>query len=182
MLSGDRATAFLRATLQQAGFDPSGWEEPFNVTVSADTVARVEQRLSDIASLADQKVIVLGWSLGGMYARLLAHRRPECVAMVITLGSPFSGNRRANHAWRMYERLNHHKVDAPPFPEDISAKPPVRTLAFWSPRDGIVAAECARGDIDESDRQIELPFRHFELGCSRRAISRLMDELRTELA
>lgn len=177
MLSGDNSTALLRSTLREAGFDNYGWGEGFNTRVTAETVARVEQRLADIAGRTGQKVIVIGWSLGGLYARLLAHRRPELVEMVMTLGSPFSGNRRANNAWRLYERLNDHTVDAPPFSEDVSAKPPVPTVAMWSASDGIVAPASARGLPGESDRQVELPFRHFELGSSRRAIAKIVEIL-----
>ena len=177
MLSGDRSTALLRASLRQAGFDPYGWQEGFNVRVTTQAIARVEGRLADIATSTGRKVVIIGWSLGGLYARLLAHRRPELVALVVTLGSPFSGNRRANNAWRLYERLNDHTVDAPPFPEEISAKPPVPTIAMWSTKDGIVAAECARGAPDESDARFELPYRHFELGSSRRAIAVIVGAL-----
>jgi pimeloyl-ACP methyl ester carboxylesterase len=174
MLSGDNSTALLRATLREAGFVPHGWGQVFNVRVTAETVARAENRLAEIAASSGQKVIVIGWSLGGMYARLLAHRQPEVVELVMTLGSPFSGDRRANNAWRLYEWLNDHSVDAPPFAEDISAKPPVPTIAMWSGRDGIVAPECARGSQGEVDMRFEIPFRHFELGSSRRAVGRIL--------
>lgn len=181
MLSGDNSTALLRATLREAGFVPRGWDGGFNVRVTAKTVHRVEQRLAEIATGSGQKVILIGWSLGGMYARLLAHRRPELVELVMTLGSPFSGDRRANNAWRLYERLNDHSVDAPPFAEDISAKPPVLTIAMWSNRDGIVSVPSAQGQRDESDRQVELPFRHFELGSSRPAIAKIVATLAAAL-
>ncbi|WP_435417485.1 alpha/beta hydrolase [Parerythrobacter aurantius] len=177
MLSGDKSTALLRGTLREAGFDPHGWGEGFNVRVTAETIARLERRLAAITASSGRKVIVIGWSLGGMYARLLAHRRPELVELVMTLGSPFSGNRRANNAWRLYELLNDHTVDAPPFSEDISVKPPVKTIAMWSSDDGIVSAPCALGRPDESDCQVELPFRHFELGCSRPAIAKVLATL-----
>ncbi|WP_379546620.1 alpha/beta hydrolase [Qipengyuania sp. DSG2-2] len=182
MLSGDRSTALLRGSLDQAGFNTHGWGSEFNTVVSRETVARVAQRLVDISDKTGQPVVVIGWSLGGLYARLLAHRMPEHVALVATLGSPFSGDRHANNAWRLYEWLNDHKVDSPPFAEDISKKPPVPTLAFWSPKDGVVAPECARGEEDQCDMQIELLYRHFELGSSRRAINEVLNCLRRALA
>ena len=179
MLSGDNSTALLRATMREAGFVPHGWGQGFNVRVTQETVARVEQRLAEIAASSGQKVIVIGWSLGGMYARLLAHRRPELVELVMTLGSPFSGDRRANNAWRLYERLNDHSVDAPPFAEDVSAKPPVPTIAMWSGRDGIVSPDSALGQPGQSDRRFELPYRHFELGSSRHAVRQILFTLQS---
>ncbi len=96
----------------------------------------------------------MGWSLGGIFARELAKQRPELVRLVVTLGSPFSGDPRANNAWRIYELLNDHPVDRPPIASDLAEKPPVPTVAVWSPRDGIVAPVAARRQRHESDRQV----------------------------
>lgn len=182
MLSGDATTALLRTSLSSAGFDTYGWGGGLNTTVNAESVERVEKRLADIAARTGQGVILIGWSLGGLYARLLAHRRPALVAMVMTLGSPFSGDRRANNAWRVYQWLNDHRVDATPFKENVGAKPPVRTIAMWSGVDGIIAPESARGLPEQSDRQVELPYRHLELGSSRRAIAEILSVLRDEVS
>ena len=78
----------------------------------------------------------------------------------MTLGSPFSGNPRDNNAWRIYEWLNDHPVDNPPLPVNLAAKPPVPTIAVWSPRDGIIAPHAARGLPGESDRRVEVDCRH----------------------
>ena len=90
-------------------------------------------------------MLVVGWSLGGMFARELAHRCPDKVRAVVTLGSPFSGDLKTNTNVReFYERVAGHDVNKPPF-ERIGGKPPVPTLALWWRRDGIVAPSAARG-------------------------------------
>ncbi len=99
----------------------------------------------------------------------------------MTLGSPFSGDLRANNAWRIYELLNDHKVDRPPLEIDIAAKPPVRTLAIWSARDGIVSPASARGEAWESDRQVEVPIRHLSLARQRSGIELIGRLLAEEL-
>ena len=91
-------------------------------------------------------MILVGWSLGGIYAREVAKLRPELAAKVITLGSPFSGDPRANNVWRLYEWVAGHPVDDPPIKTDLAEKPPVPTLAIWSRRDGIVSVASARGE------------------------------------
>ena len=58
-----------------------------------------------------RKVSLVGWSLGGIYARQLAKMLPDEVRQVITLGSPFAGDPRATNAWRLYEFTSGHKVD-----------------------------------------------------------------------
>ena len=71
--------------------------------------------------------ILVGWSLGGVFAREVAKLRPDLVAKVVTLGSPFSGDPRANNVWRLYEWIAGHKVDDPPIKTDLAEKPPVPT-------------------------------------------------------
>ena len=94
---------------------------------------------------AARKVVLLGWSLGGIYARVLAQRHPDLVDLVVTLGTPFSGDRRANNAWRVYEALNDHAVDASPLPDDPSVKPSVPTIAA-----GLFMAKYTPGSITEA--------------------------------
>src|SRR3546814_8355476 len=71
----------------------------------------VERMMERTALLAERHgpVTVIGWSLGGLYAREIAKRLPQAVEQVITLGSPFSGDLRANRAWRLYERVAGHR-------------------------------------------------------------------------
>ena len=163
----------LRRTLNAAGYRAYGWGQPFNNTISEARMAAAENTLAALHRTHGQKVIVIGWSLGGFYARVLARRRPEACAMVVTLGTPFSGDRHANNAWRLYELLNNHPVDSPPIADDPAIKPPVCTIAVWSPNDGVIAPAGARGLPSERDRAVEVPFRHFELGSSRRAAQRI---------
>jgi hypothetical protein len=97
---------------------------------------------------------------------------------VVTLATPFSGDARANNAWRLYELVAGHKVDRPPVETDPSAKPPVPTLALWSRRDGMVAPACARGREGESDRQVELDCGHMGFAVSARAYPRIVEAIR----
>ena len=177
MASGDQSTALLRNSLAAAGYRPFSGGLGRNMTISPDKFSALEKRLGDAVKREGQQAIVLGWSLGGFYARVLAQRHPEKVAMVATLGTPFSGNRKANNAWRLYELLADHSVDAPPLPDDPALKPEMHTIAFWSPIDGIVAPASARGTEAERDEAIELPFRHFEMGCSRPAVTQVVKVL-----
>ena len=157
LMSNDRSTALLRNSLANAGFAAHGWDEGVNLGARPAEIDRVAQKLVDLGRASGGQVILIGWSLGGLYARALAQRHPEACSLVVTLGSPFSGNRRANNAWRLYEALNDHTVDNPPFAEDPALKPAARTIAVWSARDGIIAPHCAAGDAAQSDLRIEVP-------------------------
>lgn len=174
-LAGDHSTVVLRRTLQAAGYRAYGWSLGMNLGARADLLDRMANRLDRAARHGP--VTLVGWSLGGLYARELAKQHPEKVAMVITLGSPFSGDIRANHAWRLYELLNDHKVDSPPLDVRVHEKPPVPTIAFWSRKDGIVAPACARGGPDECDLSVELDCTHMGFMTARCALDAVVDAL-----
>lgn len=174
-LSSDQSTTVLRRALEAAGYKVHGWGLGFNWGARSDLLDRLEGRLERAAR--KEPVTLIGWSLGGLYAREIAKRRPELVARVITLGSPFSGDIRANNAWRLYEMLNDHRVDSPPIDVRVSEKPPVPTFALWSRADGIVAPACARGEPDECDEAIEIGCTHMGFMTQPCAIQAVLDVL-----
>ena len=182
ILSSDQSTTLLRRTLDRTGYRAHPSQLGFVTGITPATFARAEARLAAVAEAEGRRVVLLGWSLGGIYARVLAQRHPDLVALVMTLGTPFSGDRRANNAWRLYEALNGHSVDAPPLADDPSVKPPVPTIALWSRNDGVVAPASARGLPHERDAAVEVPFRHFALGSGRAAAARVVCELGDWLA
>ena len=110
------------------------------------------------------------------FARELARAVPDRARAVVTLGSPFSGDPKQNHVWRIYERIAGHKVDDPPIPR-ITDKPPVPCLALWSRRDGIVACRSARGLDGERDREVEIGCSHMEFGIGKKATRRVVREI-----
>lgn len=175
-LATDHATLGLQRALAAAGYRVTGWGMGLNRGVRADTVERIVERLDAFA--AGRPAVLVGWSLGGLYAREVAKRRPDLVARVVTMGSPFSGDPRANNAWRLYERVSGHKVDRPPIEVDLAAKPPVPTVALWSRRDGMVAPASARGQPLESDRRVELDCSHMGFATSRRAFPAIIAAIR----
>lgn len=181
ILSSDNATALLRRTLDLAGYRAYSSKLGLVTGITLATMSRAVGRLAAVAEAEQRKVALVGWSLGGIYARVLAQRYPDLVELVMTLGTPFSGDRRANNAWRVYEAINDHKVDAPPLPDDPSIKPPVPTVALWSRNDGVIAPASARGMLHERDVEVEIPFRHFQMGSSRPAIARIVTELGEQL-
>jgi pimeloyl-ACP methyl ester carboxylesterase len=178
-LTGDVSSIRLRRSLRASGYAAYGWGLGQNKGARADLLDRLGARLDSIVSRHGQPAALVGWSLGGIFARELAKQRPDLIQLVITLGSPFSGSPRDNNAWRIYELLNDHPVDRPPIDAVLQQKPPVRTIAVHSPIDGIVAQRSARGLPDESDRQVEIAERHLSLARSPAAI-RLIGQLLSE--
>jgi pimeloyl-ACP methyl ester carboxylesterase len=175
-LATDRTTMDLRRALARGGWRAHPLLMGMNKGARKDTM---ELLCSRIAAIHDErKVLLVGWSLGGMFARELAYRCPERIRAVVTLGSPFSGDYKTNTNIReFYERIAGHDVNLPPF-ERHQGKPPVPMLAFWSRRDGIVAPAAARGAAGEADKAVEIDTLHMGFAVDRPVLSRIVREIR----
>ena len=163
--------------LELAGHQVKRWGLGFNLGPTEENFALLEERVRQIGDRYGQKVVLVGWSLGGIFARELAKRHPEIVAKVITMGTPFSGSPYANNAWRAYELITGHSVEQPPVECELAVKPPVETVALWSPRDGIVAPRSACGLPGERDRAVALRCSHIGFASSDEAIAAVAREL-----
>ena len=173
-LANDLTTIRLRRSLRAANYAAHGWGLGQNLSVRATLLEQMVQRLAAaVAQGNGSKASLIGWSLGGIYAREVAKLRPDLVDRVITLGTPFSGDPRTNNGWWLYEFINDHPVDAPPLAFDAPVKPPVRTYAVWSAIDGVVSPAAACGLPDESDRQVEVKSRHLSLARSPATIAKI---------
>jgi pimeloyl-ACP methyl ester carboxylesterase len=173
-LATDRTCMELRRALAARGWRTYPWDLGLNRGAHADVLRHLRQRLEVIHD--GRPVLLVGWSLGGIYARELAREAPEMVRAVVTLGSPFSGDPHQNNVWHLYEWIAGHPVDAPPVMHHPE-KPPVPTLAIWSRRDGIVARRAARGLEGERDKEVEIGCSHMAFGISRRATRRAAREI-----
>jgi pimeloyl-ACP methyl ester carboxylesterase len=132
----------IRRALARAGWRVHPWGLGTNTGAKVDTLQMLGARLAEIYD--GRRILLVGWSLGGMFARELAHLHADKIRAVATLCSPFSGDYKTNTNIReFYERIAGHDVNEPPFAR-AGGKPPVPTLAFWSRRDGIVAPSRAR--------------------------------------
>lgn len=168
---------YMARRLEAAGHVVKRWGLGFNLGVTPETFAVVERRLLELHARHGRKVVLVGWSLGGVFAREIAKRHPHAVAKVITMGSPFSGTPYDNNAWRVYHLVAGHSVDQPPIEAELAVKPPVETVALWSPRDGIVAPRASCGRPGERDRAVALRCTHIGFANSAEAIRAVAKEL-----
>ena len=173
-LCSDQTTFSLRRQLAHAGYRVHGWKLGWNLGAREDTLDRLGERIESLNH--ERPLVIVGWSLGGLFAREYARNHPEQVRAIITLGSPFSGDPRQNNVWQLYERVAGHSVDDPPLPR-ITDKPPVPHLAIWSRRDGLIAPRAARGLDHERDKEIELNCHHMAFGVSKRAAKEVVREV-----
>ncbi|MGB6117377.1 MAG: alpha/beta hydrolase [Mesorhizobium sp.] len=166
LATSDRSTTALRTFLKSKGYDVHGWELGRNFGPLPGIERRMLENLESLYKATGRKVSLVGWSLGGIYARQLAKMRPDMVRQVITLGSPFGGDPRATNAWRLYEFASGHKVDdrEQHMGGLIAEAPPVPTTAIYSRTDGICNwKNCVEAQSPTTDN-IEVEGSHCGLG------------------
>jgi pimeloyl-ACP methyl ester carboxylesterase len=138
-LADDNSTRALRWFLRDRGYYAHAWRLGRNIGPTDDVVAGLVARLRALHSRHDRRVSLIGWSLGGIYARELARAHPDHVRQVITLASPFRDPLASNVA-RLARLGLGPRPREPRLPiEHLRAPIPVPTTAFYSETDGIVA-------------------------------------------
>src|SRR6266436_4679780 len=74
-LASDSSTAVLRQFLRRLGYDVRGWRLGRNLGPTIEVLDGLPVQLAELASRTGGPVSVIGWSLGGIYARELARQR-----------------------------------------------------------------------------------------------------------
>ena len=177
LLAGDASTRPLRTFLADHGYDVHGWGLGRNLGFKPGLEDRMKACLQGLHRKSGRRVSLVGWSLGGVFAREMARRAPEQVRGVITLGSPFAGVPRASNAWRLYEQASQRKVEDWPARERMKTPPPVPATAIFSRSDGIVAWQGCLEREGPGAENIEIEGSHCGLGHNPAALYAIADRL-----
>jgi pimeloyl-ACP methyl ester carboxylesterase len=110
--ASDASTIPLRRYIGSLGYQTQGWSQGFNFGPRAGVLESAKRQVQEACDASGAKVSLLGWSLGGVYARELAKEMPDSVRGVITLGTPFAGPPRSTNAWRIYELTSGRNIAA----------------------------------------------------------------------
>ena len=138
-LASDLSMMPMRRYLRELGYDAHAWRMGRNIGGLVRTQDALRVRLAEIHAATGRKVGLVGWSLGGLYARALALQVPDMVRHVITLGSPFANDVRATNATRLYEAVSGERIDDYVELRDaIAGDLPVPATSIYSRSDGIV--------------------------------------------
>ncbi len=177
MGANDLTTAPLRRYLDALGYVTRAWGQGFNFGPRRGVLERCAD---DVRALADEHgrpVSLIGWSLGGIYAREMAKELPGQTRCVITLGTPFTGHPRATNAWRIFEMLSGQTAHDPVRMEQMRRPPPVPTTSIYSRTDGIVSWRCSLNEPGPLAENIEVHGSHTGLGLNPAVLYALADRL-----
>lgn len=179
-LASDASTVPMRRLLGDLGYRPYGWALGRNVRVDPRQLDALAQRLLAIHRQSGRKVSIIGWSLGGVFARELAKLHPEAVRQVISLGSPLQNTHNYSTAAPLFEHFNGAKPRPvrPGKYTGLHNAPPVPTTSIFTKTDGIVDW---RGSVQPPQGQtenIEVHASHLGLGVNPSVMIALADRLR----
>jgi len=177
LASNDLATLPLRAFLKDRGYRATGWKLGLNLGPRAGLVEAARELVREQFEREGEPVSLLGWSLGGVYARELAKEMPDKVRCVITLGSPFSGPARATNAWWLFKRVSDHPEPDAAMLAALREPPPVPTTSIYSRSDGIVAWQCSLNPAAALAENIQVPASHIGLALNPLALLAIVDRL-----
>lgn len=176
------SVATLREHCRSLGYYAFDWGRGFNTGPKGDLDAWLHALQSQVVGLlADhaKPVTLIGWSLGGLYARELAKLMARRVRQVITIGTPF--NAQADHTnvgWLFRLLSGGSPAMSPALSRRLRTPPPVRTTSIYSRSDGIVAWQTCRHDKRSSlVHDIEVDGSHFGLGWNREVLAAVADRL-----
>ena len=179
LMADDSSTRALRGFLNSHGYKAHGWKLGRNVglreNVERDMLARIDELFERYGR---RKISLVGWSLGGLYARQLAKIASDKVRCMISLGSPFAGSPKSTNAWRAYEMASGTKLDE----DDVIGAtlvdaPPVPTTSIFSRSDGICAWQACLNQEGPESENIEVYGSHCGLGHHPAAVYAIADRL-----
>ncbi len=178
-LATDISMAPLRRYLRQLGYDTYAWKLGRNLGGIASRRNALKKLLTEIHDSTGRKVSIVGWSLGGIYARDMALQLPDMVRSVITLGSPFANDVRATNATRLYEALSGETVEAnSELTRAIAGDLPVPVTSIYSRTDGIVNWRTSLVKPSATAENIEVHLAsHIGIGVNAAALWAIADRL-----
>jgi pimeloyl-ACP methyl ester carboxylesterase len=178
--ASDGSTLPLRGYLQNLGYDISGWNQGYNFGPRAGILETAKRQVMDTCDATGNTVSLVGWSLGGIYARELAKQLPGYVRSVVTMGTPFSGSHTSTNAWKLFQLTSGKDIGSELKNFDLPVAPAVPTTSIYSRTDGVVSwlASIQKPSKDNAQTEnIEVFASHLGLGMNPTAWWALADRL-----
>jgi pimeloyl-ACP methyl ester carboxylesterase len=183
VLGNDMSMAILSQRIESHGYKVYGWDHGMNFGPSADAAQHLEKHLAKIyAENGNRKVSLVGYSLGGVYARELARKHPDMVRDVITLSSPYA--MKGSYGWpddRVRMINQHFQPQQDKRGEELAAEiaglPQVRSTSVYSENDWIVDTKSAIGPQTAMSENLPVNSGHVALPYDNATAAIVLDRL-----
>jgi pimeloyl-ACP methyl ester carboxylesterase len=176
------SVATLRQHCRSLGYDAFDWGQGFNTGPQGDLddwLHRLKDQVVERLAGRSQRATLIGWSLGGLYARELGKLLAPQVRQVITIGTPF--NAAADHSnvgWLFRLLSGNSSTMDPALSRRLRTPPPLRTTSIYSRSDGVVAWQtCRHAQCSSLVQDIEVSGSHIGMGWNRDVLAAVADRL-----
>jgi pimeloyl-ACP methyl ester carboxylesterase len=179
----ERFVAPLIEHCRALGYPTYDWGRGLNTGPAGDVDAWLDElaREVDAATVQHrQRMTLIGWSLGGIYAREIAKLLPRRVRQVITIGTPFCGTPEQTNVTLLYRLLNGAPARlAPSLARRLRAPPPMPTMSIYSRSDGVVAWQACVQDDATHVEHVEVDGSHLGLAWNPGVLAAIARRLST---
>lgn len=176
------SVSILRAQCRALGYDAFDWGQGFNTGPQGnldDWLEKLKSGIVDLLASHHQRATLIGWSLGGLYAREIGKLMAPHIRQVITMGTPFNAEADHTNVGWLFRLLN-----GSPSPIDaaltlrLRKPPPMRTTSIYSRSDGVVAWQtCCHHERSNLVHDIEVNSSHLGMCWNREVQAVIADRL-----
>ena len=184
LASDQHAIRPLKEFCQRLGYDAFDWGRGFNTGPKGNPDRWLDALADEVLARVPghaERISLIGWSLGGIYAREVAKRLGTRARQVITIGTPFAGTSDQTRAGLVYRLLNggREPVIDQAMQRRLRVAPPVPTTSIYSRTDGVVAWQaCIQEGSSPQIENIEVTGSHCGLGWNAEVYRVVADRLR----
>ena len=184
-LGNDNSTTFVRKYLKSLGFKTYKWDLGINM-INSKSLPKLIEKLDEIYEKHQEKVSLVGWSGGGIFAKIIANRYPEKVAQLITIGSPVWGVKNMKTpviSSLEFLRGTKLKERNEKFIKELEAIPKIPITCVYTKTDGLIPwkncmeAETYRDDI----KNVEVFGSHCGMGANATVLLTVANALNANL-
>lgn len=182
LMGVDRLTKKLRTFINNIGYQAHPWGLGRNLGDTTTYLPKLEAKIDKLYQDRGEKIVLIGWSLGGIYARELAKLHPEKIEQVITLCSPFKIKHEKNYGefiMNLTAKIKKFKPNPPELLANMGNPPPMPVTALYTKTDGIVPWEVCLENETDIHKNIELKCGHIAVIYHDEAMKIIADKLAT---
>jgi hypothetical protein len=171
----------LKSYCRELGYAAEDWGRGLNRGPTGNIESWLDGLTQDVEKLigdTKQRCTLIGWSLGGIYAREVAKRLSRRTRQVITIGSPFAGDCEQTNAGWLFRLLNGRRINVDKaLAKRLRTAPPVPTTSIYSRSDGVVAWQACRENVGERVENVEVKSSHIGLVWNPTVLAVIADRL-----
>jgi triacylglycerol esterase/lipase EstA (alpha/beta hydrolase family) len=177
-----RSVATLREHCRSLGYNAFDWGQGFNTGPQGNLDSWLEalkRQVTELLSAHEQPATLIGWSLGGLYAREIGKLMAPRLRQVITIGTPFNAKADHTNAGWLFRMLSGSSSELDPaLSQRLRTPPPLRTTSIYSRSDGVVAWQTCRHDKPSRlVHEIEVGGSHIGMGWNPEVLAVVGDRL-----